>query len=87
MSYGRSKQTNQHTKQNLVYGIGQGTTNGPSGWTCISDIILKYYHKTCNDCKIEAPKREVSISANADMFVNDNTLMHNNVDKGVNPRH
>ena len=31
-----------------LFKIVQGSTDGPTGWTCISDIALKCYHKMCN---------------------------------------
>lgn len=82
-AYRRSKQTNQHTKEALVFEIGQGATDIPSGWICISDIILKCYHKIFKGCKIKDPKENIQINANADMFVDNKMSMHNNEDKGV----
>eukprot|EP00957_Ditylum_brightwellii_P187306 14265107-Ditylum_brightwellii.AAC.1 len=38
-----------------VYGIGQGSTDGPPGWTYISDMLLKCYHKIYKGCTIQDP--------------------------------
>eukprot|EP00957_Ditylum_brightwellii_P208734 15358719-Ditylum_brightwellii.AAC.1 len=60
-----------------VFGISQGSTDGPPGWACISDIILKYYHRLCKGCTIHDPGGLITVKCNADMFVDDSTLMHN----------
>eukprot|EP00957_Ditylum_brightwellii_P186387 14191510-Ditylum_brightwellii.AAC.1 len=63
-----------------VFGIGQGSTNGPPGCACINNIILKCYHSMCNRCTIKDPGGQLKVKCNADKFVNDNKLMHNSSD-------
>eukprot|EP00957_Ditylum_brightwellii_P021030 1585033-Ditylum_brightwellii.AAC.1 len=59
-------------------GTGQGSTDGPPGWVRISDIILKVYHHMCKRCKFKDPAQITPVQCNADMFVDDATLLHNN---------
>eukprot|EP00957_Ditylum_brightwellii_P131514 10031249-Ditylum_brightwellii.AAC.1 len=40
--------------------------------------MLKCYGRSAEGCTITDPPKTISIPGNADMFVNDNTLMHNN---------
>eukprot|EP00957_Ditylum_brightwellii_P098653 7515247-Ditylum_brightwellii.AAC.1 len=61
-----------------VFSVGQGSTDIPSGWTCISDMILKCHHKLCKGCTITDPAQLIMVKSNADMFVDDNKLMHSN---------
>lgn len=68
-----------------VFGIKQGSTDGPSGWTCISNPVLKTYHKRCNGCALDDSTGTIKVKANADMFVDDNTFIHNNNNKDVDP--
>ena len=51
-AYGPGSKVNYHGLIASVLGIGQGSTDGPSGWTCISDPILKTYHKRCKGCSL-----------------------------------
>eukprot|EP00957_Ditylum_brightwellii_P021821 1646382-Ditylum_brightwellii.AAC.1 len=75
--YGKATKQNWHNFIVAVFGIGQGATDGPSGWVFISDIILKCYAKLAKGCKIYDPGKEENIPSDADMFVDNNTLMHN----------
>eukprot|EP00957_Ditylum_brightwellii_P081736 6218010-Ditylum_brightwellii.AAC.1 len=82
-AYGEATTQNWHNFIVAVFGIGQAATDGPSGWVFISDIILKCYAKLAKGCSIYDPGKEEIIPSDADMFVDDNTLMHNtgNFDK------
>eukprot|EP00957_Ditylum_brightwellii_P070263 5337661-Ditylum_brightwellii.AAC.1 len=40
--------------------------------------MLKCYNKLAEGCTIKDPPKTTSIPGNADMFINNNTLMHNN---------
>eukprot|EP00957_Ditylum_brightwellii_P042003 3180654-Ditylum_brightwellii.AAC.1 len=42
-----------------VYSIGQGATNGPSGWMFISDIILKCYSNLAVRHKLLNPTNDI----------------------------
>eukprot|EP00957_Ditylum_brightwellii_P044307 3361977-Ditylum_brightwellii.AAC.1 len=68
-----------------VFGIGQGSTDGPPGWACISDILLKCYHQLCIGCTIQDPDKLIMVSCNADIFMDNNTLMHNSKDFAETP--
>lgn len=46
-AYGPGTRVNYHGLIASVFGIGQGSTDGPSEWTCISNLILKTYHRRC----------------------------------------
>eukprot|EP00957_Ditylum_brightwellii_P026175 1980133-Ditylum_brightwellii.AAC.1 len=60
-----------------VFGIRQGTTDGPAGWLFISNVILKCYSCLAHGCKIFDPGKDIHIPVDAYIFVDDNTLMHN----------
>eukprot|EP00957_Ditylum_brightwellii_P176285 13422662-Ditylum_brightwellii.AAC.1 len=49
-----------------VFGIGQGSTDGSPGWTLISNIILKVYHRMCKEYTMQDPTKEIKIKCNAD---------------------
>eukprot|EP00957_Ditylum_brightwellii_P182939 13934988-Ditylum_brightwellii.AAC.2 len=68
-----------------VYEIGQGSTNRPPGWTLISTIILKVYHRMCKGCAITNPAQKMKIQCNTDIFVDNATLLHNNGNKFNTP--
>lgn len=80
-AYGPSTRVNYDELIAAVFGISQRSTDGPSRWTCISNPILKTYHRRCSGCSIHNPTNSIKIQANADMFVNNNTLAHNNTNK------
>eukprot|EP00957_Ditylum_brightwellii_P195796 14917409-Ditylum_brightwellii.AAC.1 len=77
MEYGEATAQNWHKFIVAVFGIGQDATEGPSVWVFISNIILKCYAKLAKSCKIYDPGKEEIIPSDVDMFVDDNTLMHN----------
>eukprot|EP00957_Ditylum_brightwellii_P142482 10855414-Ditylum_brightwellii.AAC.1 len=77
MAYCEATTQNWHTFIVAVFGIGQGATDGPSGWVFINGIILKCYATLAKGCKIYDPGKEEIIPSDVDMFVDDNTLMHN----------
>lgn len=84
-AYGPNTRVNYDGLIAVVFGIGQGSTNGPSGWTCISDPILKTYHRRCSWCSLRDPTNSIKIQANANKFIDNNTLAHNNINKETNP--
>ena len=84
-AYGPGSKVNYHGLIASVFGIGQRSTDGPSGWTFISDPILKTYHKRCIGCSLQDPSNTIKVQANADMFVDDNTLAHNISNKDAEP--
>eukprot|EP00957_Ditylum_brightwellii_P010955 830109-Ditylum_brightwellii.AAC.1 len=54
-----------------------GSTNGPPDWALISDITLKVYHWMCKGCQRADPSRQLKVKSNADMLVDNATLLHN----------
>ena len=60
-AYGPGSQANYNGLFASVFGIGQGLTDGPSGWTCISDSILKTYHRRCSGCSLQDPLDSINI--------------------------
>eukprot|EP00957_Ditylum_brightwellii_P207742 15354346-Ditylum_brightwellii.AAC.1 len=69
----------------LVFGIGQGGMEGPSGWSYIVDIILKYYECLAHRCLMQDPTKPILQKANSDMFVNDASHHHNDKNKNIMP--
>ena len=84
-AYDPGSKVNYHRLIASVFGIGQGSTDGPSGWTCISDPLLMTYHKRCKGCSLQDPTNTIKVQANVDMFVDNNTLAHNNSNKEAEP--
>eukprot|EP00957_Ditylum_brightwellii_P101533 7737860-Ditylum_brightwellii.AAC.1 len=76
-AFGEAPYVNWHMFIVAVFGIGQGATDGPAVWLFISNVILKCYSWLAHRCKIFGPSKDNHILADADMFVVDNTLMHN----------
>eukprot|EP00957_Ditylum_brightwellii_P142512 10857663-Ditylum_brightwellii.AAC.1 len=76
-AFGERPQQNWHKFLAAVFGIRQGSTDGPSGWLFISKLILKCYTRLARGFVIKDPGKDVSVPGHADMFVDDNTLMHN----------
>eukprot|EP00957_Ditylum_brightwellii_P051205 3881639-Ditylum_brightwellii.AAC.1 len=76
-AFGEAPYTNWRKYIVAVFGIGQGATDRPAGWLFISDIALKCYSQLAHGCKMQDLGKNISFSADADMFVDDNTLMHN----------
>eukprot|EP00957_Ditylum_brightwellii_P095275 7256805-Ditylum_brightwellii.AAC.1 len=68
---------NQHKLIAAVFGIGQAAADEPAGWLFISNITLKCYSRSATGCNITDPCNKLTVPSDADMFVNDNTLMHN----------
>eukprot|EP00957_Ditylum_brightwellii_P093223 7098522-Ditylum_brightwellii.AAC.1 len=79
-SYGLSEHTNWYDIIAPVFGIGQGAFNGPPGWGTIINIVLKVYTKLAKGCTIKHIQNQgvVSLKTNADTFVDEATLLHNN---------
>eukprot|EP00957_Ditylum_brightwellii_P053145 4029643-Ditylum_brightwellii.AAC.1 len=62
-AYGLSEHTNWFDRIVPVFGIGQGASDGPTGWGARIDIVLK---------------GAASLKTNIDAFVDNATLLHNN---------
>eukprot|EP00957_Ditylum_brightwellii_P104027 7925483-Ditylum_brightwellii.AAC.3 len=60
-----------------VFGIGQGSTDGPPGWALKSDLIFKVYHWMSKGRQMADPTSTIKVTCNADMFVDNATLLHN----------
>eukprot|EP00957_Ditylum_brightwellii_P028033 2116388-Ditylum_brightwellii.AAC.1 len=76
-SFGTAKFVNTFHLFHALFGIGQGSTNEPPGWTCIVDPVLKCYNKMAHGCTLICSEQKISAKANADMFVDNATLLHN----------
>eukprot|EP00957_Ditylum_brightwellii_P181635 13836253-Ditylum_brightwellii.AAC.1 len=76
-AFGEAPYVNWHMFIVAVVGIGQGATSRPAGWLFISNVMLKCYSWLAHGCKIFDPGKDILFPADADMFVDDNTLMHN----------
>eukprot|EP00957_Ditylum_brightwellii_P173853 13235765-Ditylum_brightwellii.AAC.1 len=77
IAFGEGAHQNWRKLLVYVFGIGQGLTDSPSGWLFISNVILKCYTQLAKGCILQDPTEMISMPTHADMFVNDNTLMHN----------
>eukprot|EP00957_Ditylum_brightwellii_P081787 6222521-Ditylum_brightwellii.AAC.2 len=84
-AFGIASQVNFFNKLAENFGIGQGSTDGPVGWTMISDVILKHYHKMYKGFKQTNSPKQLHLKCKADMLMDDNTLLHN--DKSMMPHH
>eukprot|EP00957_Ditylum_brightwellii_P058123 4408051-Ditylum_brightwellii.AAC.1 len=77
MALGTAKYVNTFHLFHALFGIGQGSIDGPPGWTCTVDPVLKCYNKMAHGCNLICPERKISVKANADMFVDAASLLHN----------
>eukprot|EP00957_Ditylum_brightwellii_P015771 1188289-Ditylum_brightwellii.AAC.1 len=64
MAYGPSQIINKHIKDNLLLGIGQGSTDTPPGWTFNLDICTKCYDKTAHGFQITNPENIIQVECN-----------------------
>eukprot|EP00957_Ditylum_brightwellii_P033747 2557520-Ditylum_brightwellii.AAC.1 len=72
-AFGTAKFVNTYHLFQALFGIGQGSTDGPPGWTCIVDPILKCYNKMAHGYTLICLEQKISAKVNANMFVNDVT--------------
>ncbi len=79
-AFGVSEDYNQHSEETPSYGIGQGATDGPPGWTGISNIIIKSHNTKAHGSTLEDPARNIQAKRSADMFVDDASLTVNDRD-------
>eukprot|EP00957_Ditylum_brightwellii_P097363 7415968-Ditylum_brightwellii.AAC.1 len=84
-AFGTAMQINFFEKLVALYIIGQGSTDRPSGWTMLSDVLLKCYHKLCKGFTMADPANNIKLKYNAGMFVDDSTLMHNDPQHDATP--
>eukprot|EP00957_Ditylum_brightwellii_P210694 15365271-Ditylum_brightwellii.AAC.2 len=84
-AFGTATQSNFFERLAALYSIGQGSTDRPSGWMMLSDMLLKCYHTLCKGFAMANPANGIKLKCNADMFVIDNTLMHNDPQKDATP--
>jgi hypothetical protein len=76
-AFGVSTEYNQHSVENPSYGIGQGATDGPPGWTQISDVIIKSHNQTAYGSILQDPIKTIKVKRSIDMFVDDASLIVN----------
>eukprot|EP00957_Ditylum_brightwellii_P070857 5384382-Ditylum_brightwellii.AAC.1 len=84
-AFSEAPYVNWHKFIVAVFGIGQGATDGPAGLLFISNIILKCYSQLSEGCRIFDPGKTTSVSNSVDMFVDNNTLMHNTLQFDATP--
>eukprot|EP00957_Ditylum_brightwellii_P044779 3396983-Ditylum_brightwellii.AAC.1 len=76
--YGESLERNTTTDEMVVYGPVQDTTDALADWTLISSTNTKCYNKKAKGCKISDPSRCRIVLINANLFVDNVKLLHNN---------
>eukprot|EP00957_Ditylum_brightwellii_P055715 4221559-Ditylum_brightwellii.AAC.1 len=76
-AYGLSTQTDSCSPNNPIHGHGQGATCAPPSWNFNSDIILKIYPKEAHGCIIKDSTENISQERDANMFVDNQTMQHN----------
>jgi hypothetical protein len=79
-AFGVSEKYNQHSEETPSYGIGQGATDGPPGWTGISDIIIKSHNTKAHGSILEDPTKTIKVKRSVDMLVDDASLTVNDND-------
>eukprot|EP00957_Ditylum_brightwellii_P114303 8715194-Ditylum_brightwellii.AAC.1 len=77
-AYGPLAQTNYHSEQHPVHGVGQRPTDGPPTWTCTVNTPLVCYDRKAKGCILFDPTKKIRTQQNAKMFIDDNRKMHNN---------
>jgi hypothetical protein len=80
-AFGVSDECNQHSEEDPSYGIGQGATDGPPGWSGLSNIIIKSHNKKAHGSILTDPTKIIKVKRSVDMFVDDSSLIVN----GANP--
>eukprot|EP00978_Attheya_sp_CCMP212_P046669 scaffold404349_cov28-Attheya_sp.AAC.1 len=58
-AYGVSDEANQHTNEDPIHGLGQGSTDGPTGWNQVSNVMIKVHNKQANGSTIQDPTRSI----------------------------
>eukprot|EP00957_Ditylum_brightwellii_P035977 2725847-Ditylum_brightwellii.AAC.1 len=66
-----------HSTTQLIYSLGQGTTDAPPNWTLILNVCQKVYAKHCIGCRILNPTGTIQLDVQGKMFVDGKNLMHN----------
>jgi hypothetical protein len=85
-AFGVSEQYNQHSNETPSYGIGQGATDGPPGWTGVSDIIIKSHNSKAHRSILEYPAKTIKVKRSADMFIDNASLTVNDSNPQICPR-
>eukprot|EP00957_Ditylum_brightwellii_P021472 1619728-Ditylum_brightwellii.AAC.1 len=80
-AFGTNTKQNTYDTLKALFGIGQGSADGPTGWTCVIDPGLKCYNRMAKGCTLNDPSCTSTTKANTDMLFDDVTLTH----KGENP--
>eukprot|EP00978_Attheya_sp_CCMP212_P015194 scaffold39147_cov55-Attheya_sp.AAC.7 len=77
MAYGVSKESNQHSAIDPSYGMGQGATDGPGGWSLVSNVIVKSHNQKAYGSFIADPTKSIKVHQSANSFVDDLSLVVN----------
>eukprot|EP00957_Ditylum_brightwellii_P143731 10950701-Ditylum_brightwellii.AAC.1 len=76
-SYGPTDSGITSTKEEPIYGIGQGATDAPPNWTLLANTCQKAYEKHSKGCLILDPTGMIVQQAPGKMFVDNKNFMHN----------
>eukprot|EP00978_Attheya_sp_CCMP212_P041322 scaffold235365_cov56-Attheya_sp.AAC.1 len=49
-----SEEFNKHSQETPLHGLGQGSTDGPTGWNFVSDKIIKAHNKQAKGSTLRA---------------------------------
>eukprot|EP00957_Ditylum_brightwellii_P125123 9538246-Ditylum_brightwellii.AAC.1 len=52
---------NSNTILHLLFGIGQGATNGPLGWTFYTNMLIQLYNKHTGGCAVQNPTGSIAL--------------------------
>eukprot|EP00957_Ditylum_brightwellii_P014083 1062309-Ditylum_brightwellii.AAC.1 len=77
-AYRPPQQTNFNSEEHPIHGMGQGSCNAPSKWTCTVNPCLKLYNKRAKGCKLKDPTYQLTGKNRAKIYADDNKTMHNN---------
>eukprot|EP00978_Attheya_sp_CCMP212_P042039 scaffold249897_cov51-Attheya_sp.AAC.2 len=76
-AYGVSKESNRHSASDPSYGMGQGATDGPGGWSLVINVIVKSHNQKAYGSFIVDPIKSIKIRRRADSFIDDTSLVVN----------
>jgi hypothetical protein len=84
-AHGVSEEYNKNTVATPLHGLGQGSTDGPSGWNFLSDKIIKAHNKRAKGSVLYDPTKQITVKRSADKFVDDASLINNDTEFNASP--
>ena len=66
-----------HSKDEPIYGTGQGSSNSPAIWLFVSSALMDAYEEWAESAKYSTPMGDCSVDVNMVRFVDDNTGQNN----------